>query len=104
LVEGVDNSLSNRFAIASSTGLGSNTRLYITTTGDVTIPGFLTVGSTAVVTSAALNIDSTTGALLIPRMTTTQRDSLTAANGMMIYNTTAGKFQGREAGSWTNLI
>jgi hypothetical protein len=40
----------------------------------------------------------------VPRMTTTDRDALTAVDGMLIYNTTAAKFQGREAGAWVNLI
>lgn len=50
--------------------------------------------------SAALDIASTTGALLIPRMTTTQRNALTAANGMGIYNTTSGQFEKYQAGAW----
>jgi len=37
-------------------------------------------------------------------MTTTQRDALTAVNGMLVYNSTTDKFQGYEAGSWQNLI
>jgi hypothetical protein len=41
---------------------------------------------------------------LLPRLTTDQRDALTAAAGMIIYNTTLGKFQGYQAGSWQNLI
>ena len=44
------------------------------------------------------------GPLLLGNMTTTQRDALTAANGMIIYNTTDNKFQGYENGSWVNLI
>ena len=42
--------------------------------------------------------------LLLGSMTTTQRDALTAANGMIIYNTTDNKFQGYENGAWSNLI
>ena len=37
-------------------------------------------------------------------LTTTERDALTAANGMIIYNTTLNKFQGYENGAWANLI
>jgi len=44
------------------------------------------------------------GAMLLGNMTTTVRDALTAANGMIIYNTTDNKFQGYENGSWANLI
>ena len=42
--------------------------------------------------------------LLLGSMTTTQRDALTAANGMKIYNTTDNKFQGYVNGAWSNLI
>jgi hypothetical protein len=44
------------------------------------------------------------GAMLLGNMDTTTRDGLTAANGMIIYNTTDNKFQGYENGSWANLI
>lgn len=42
--------------------------------------------------------------LLLGNMTTTERNALTAANGMIIYNTTDNKFQGYENGAWANLI
>lgn len=37
-------------------------------------------------------------------LTTTQRDALTAANGMVIYNSSTNKFQGYENGAWVNLV
>lgn len=37
-------------------------------------------------------------------LTTTERDALTPANGMVIYNETDNKFQGYENGAWANLI
>lgn len=37
-------------------------------------------------------------------LTSTERDALTAANGMVIYNSTTNKFQGYENGAWVNLI
>ena len=52
--------------------------------------------------SAALDITSTTGGLLVPRMTETQRDAITsAATGLMIYQTdgTAG-FYYYNGSSW----
>lgn len=61
------------------------------------------IGTSTPNTSSALDITSTTGALLLPRMTTTQRDALTPANGMLIYNTTLNKFQGYENSTWMNL-
>lgn len=42
--------------------------------------------------------------LLLGNMTTTERNALTPANGMIIYNTTDNKFQGYENGAWANLI
>ncbi|MFA5927956.1 MAG: hypothetical protein WC838_01465 [Candidatus Margulisiibacteriota bacterium] len=48
----------------------------------------------------ALDVVSTTGALIVPRMTTAQRDALTAVNGMIIYNTTTNAFNFRENGTW----
>jgi len=52
---------------------------------------------------AALEVDGTTGGILFPRLTTTQRDALTATNGLMIYNTTDNKFQGYANGAWVDL-
>ena len=73
-------------------------------TGDMVVSGTMTIGASAApATSAVLDLTSTTGALLVPRMTTTQRDLLTAANGMIIYNTTTATMQGYVAGAWTNL-
>lgn len=47
-----------------------------------------------------LDIVSTEGALIVPRMTTTQRDVLATINGSIIYNTTVDKFNFYENGSW----
>lgn len=40
------------------------------------------------------------GALIVPRMTTVQRDALTAVNGMIIYNTSTNEFNFYENGVW----
>ena len=37
-------------------------------------------------------------------LTTAERDALTAANGMVIYNSSTNKFQGYENGAWVNLV
>ena len=37
-------------------------------------------------------------------MTTTERNALTPANGMVIYNSSDNKFQGYENSSWVNLV
>jgi len=56
-----------------------------------------------VTANGQVTITTTTGALTLPRMTTTQRNALTAAVGMIIYNTTDSKFQGYAGSSWVNL-
>lgn len=62
------------------------------------------IGFGTPVTSAVLNIDTTDGALLLPRMNTAQMNALTPSNGMLIYNNQTNKFVGYENGSWVNLI
>lgn len=42
--------------------------------------------------------------LTLASLTTTQRNALSAVNGMIVYNTTDAKIQGYQAGSWQNLI
>lgn len=71
--------------------------------GDLLIGG--TAGSDDVVenSSVGLELDSTTKAFLPSRMTTTQRNALTALNGMVLYNTTDDKLQVYAAGSWVDL-
>ena len=57
--------------------------------------------------SAALDITSTTGGLLPPRMTTTQRDAISAAKGLVLFNTTTNTLQINEGdattANWLNL-
>jgi hypothetical protein len=76
--------------------LGSTYRGRITTTG-------WAIGSAAPATSAALDIQGTDGALLLPRLTTTQRDALTPSDGMEIYNSTLATVQVRNAGAWVSV-
>ena len=64
-----------------------------------------TPGSDDTVTNAsvALEIKSTTKAFMNARMTTTERDALTAVNGMQLYNSTTDKLQVYAGGSWVDL-
>jgi hypothetical protein len=48
----------------------------------------------------ALDVNSTTGGLIVPRMTTTERDALTPVDGTIIYNTTDSQFNFYENGAW----
>jgi len=50
--------------------------------------------------SVVINLDR----LLVPRLTTTERDAITAVNGMYIYNVTTNEFQGFESGAWTDAV
>lgn len=81
--------------------------------GNAIITGTLTAGGlqgTLSSDDSTIIVDGSTGAITAPSFvqfgsfTTTQRDALSAANGMVIYNTTDNKFQGYENGAWTNLI
>jgi len=54
--------------------------------------------------SAPLEVTSTTGGVIMPRMTTVQRNSISSpTDGEMIYNTDDNKFQGRANGAWVDL-
>lgn len=65
--------------------------------------GNVGIGTTSPATSARLEIAGTTGALLVPRLTTTERNALTAVNGMIIYNATDNQMQGRINGAWVAM-
>ncbi|WP_320814141.1 hypothetical protein [Flavobacterium sp.] len=74
--------------VLNSSWSTSGSDIYNSNTGNVAI------GTSTPNPSAALEVNSTTGALLLPRMTEAQRDALTPEAGMMLYNTTSGKIQG----------
>lgn len=116
----LNNSTTNPFAIGVGATDGGKFPMWFQT-GDVNGGGFewyigtsekmrldkdgrLGLGTPSPFASAKLEISSTTGALLLTRMTTTQRDALTAVNGMLLYNSSLNKFQGYENGSWTSFI
>jgi len=65
--------------------------------------GKVAIGTTSPATSAIMDITSTIGALLLPRMTTVQRDALTPVNGMLIYDTTLNQTQTYENGAWRQI-
>jgi len=59
------------------------------------------INNTSPAASALLDLTSTTQGLLPPRLTTTQRDAIASpANGLFIYNSTTGQFNGFQAGVW----
>ena len=80
----------------------NDTRVRVEASADEDTIRFATAGTeVATMTSSATVFAN---AVQLASMTTTERNALTAANGMIIYNTTDNKFQGYENGSWTNLI
>lgn len=54
--------------------------------------------------SANVSTVTASGYMQFGGYTTTERDNLTAVNGMVIYNTSLNKFQGYENGGWVNLV
>ena len=69
--------------------------------------GRLCVGGTGVADStSALDVTGNarvSGYHKVGNLTTVERDALTAESGMIIYNTTDSKFQGRTGAAWVDL-
>lgn len=63
----------------------------------------LGIGTSSPNTSSILDLTSTTGALLLPRLTTAQRDSLTATEGMILGNSTTNHTEYYNGTSWVKL-
>ncbi len=54
--------------------------------------------------SSILELRTTTKGMLIPRMTTTERDAISSpATGLVVYNTTTNKFNFYNASAWTEM-
>ncbi len=69
-----------------------------------------TIGATtpAAVTGTAISgtsiaVTGTAGTVKLPTLTTTQRNALSAANGMLIYNSTTSKIEAYAGGAWVAL-
>jgi len=70
----------------------------------ITSAGNVGIGTSSPDASALLDVTSTVGGVLFPRMTSTQRDAIgSPANGLVLYNTTTNKLQVRAGGSWVDL-
>lgn len=88
-----------------SSGTGTSKSAYTETFGVSTAgAGYLAVslgvGNSAPTASTGIELSSTTRSLLPSRMTTTQRDALTAIDGMVLYNSTTTQLNVRENGAW----
>jgi hypothetical protein len=65
--------------------------------------GSLVADDSTTIVDAINNTITVSGFIQFGSYSTVERDALTAANGMVLYNTTANKFQGYQNGSWINL-
>ena len=79
-------------------------------TGNVTgnIDGIVGGNTPAAVTGTAISgtsiaVTGTTGAMVLNTVTTTQRNALSAANGMIVYNSTTSKIEAYAGNSWVQL-
>ncbi|MEO6721440.1 MAG: hypothetical protein ABIN67_13815 [Ferruginibacter sp.] len=88
----------------SAIGIGSNTTIIgNSSTTDAAIWGSLMLGTTTPISTALLNLNSTTKGVLFPRMTTTQRDAIASpATGLQIYNTTTNAINYWNGTVWTS--
>jgi hypothetical protein len=94
-IYGLSSSLANNIIIADGAG---NRRINVDASGRVGI------GTNTPSTAAQLDITSTTGGLLLPRMTTTQRDAISSPPaGLLIFNTTTDTAQVRTSTTWVSL-
>lgn len=65
----------------------------------------IAINGTSVAATALLDIQSTTKGVLIPRMTTAQRDAIaTPADGLMVYDTDVDAPSQFQNGAWTYLV
>jgi hypothetical protein len=78
--------------------------LYMSGNAPNYMAGALSIGTITANAAALLDLTSTTRGLLLPRMTTAQRDAIVAPpDGLLIYNTSLTAFQGRAGGAWVSL-
>ena len=104
--------------ITNTTPSTSSTTGALVVSGGVAVGGNLYVAGNVVATSAgtpeivssndllltAVNrVSVTTSPFRVASLTTIQRNALTPANGDLIYNTTANRFQGYQNGGWINI-
>ena len=79
-------------------------------TGNVTgnVDGIVGGNTPAAITGTAISgtsiaVTGTAGAMTLNTVTTTQRNALTAANGMVVYNSTTSKIEAYAGGAWVQL-
>tara|TARA_R110000824_G_scaffold56413_4_gene154457 strand:- start:424 stop:2169 length:1746 start_codon:yes stop_codon:yes gene_type:complete len=102
---GLANAASDNFRIADANNLDSNVALEIDTSQNVWMAKTLAIGQEAAADNAAiLELVSTTKAFLPPKMTTSQRNLISGAAGLTIYNTTTNKLQCHNGSGWQDCF
>jgi hypothetical protein len=87
-------SSSNSIQLGNTSVTSVNTSGTISTTANITASGSVGIGTSSPVNSAALEITSTNKGVLLPRLTTSQRATISLPDpGLLIYNTSTGKAQ-----------
>ena len=93
------NSNDRGLAFSTYNGTSTDEKLRITGTGRVGI------GTATPDASSILDLTSTTQGFLPPRMTAAQRTAIsTPANGLMVYDTDAGRYKAYQGGSWNDIL
>lgn len=102
LLIGLDSSNEVRIQNRESTGMhfytSDNVRMILDANGN------LKLGTGTITPSTKLELVSTNGAFLPPKMTTTQRNSLAGTAGHVVYNTTDNKLQCYNGTIWNDLF
>lgn len=93
-------SITNATAIGAGTIVGQSYAVILGYDGVNTYN--VGIGTSTPNTSAILDLTSTTGALLLPRMSDTERNSLTPAGGMVIFDTTTSEMEFYNGSTWIN--
>jgi hypothetical protein len=93
--------IANRFNFQIGTGTNSMKAQIAPTSGNLILQDG---GTFTDVSSARLQVNSTTQGFLPPRMTTSERDLIaTPAAGLIIYNTSTNKHQGYNGTTWNDF-
>ncbi len=92
--------VNNLFDIGNSTSAYWRTGWFYSLNATTTAQG-IAIGTTTVANTSDVVLEiAGTRAVLFPRLTTAQRNSLTGINGMQIYNSSTQKFNVYENGVW----
>lgn len=93
--------VSNQFDLGNSTSAYWRTGWMYSINATTTAQG-LAIGTTTVSNNSDVAFEvAGARAVLVPRLTTAQRNLLTGIGGMLIYNSTTQKFNVHENGAWT---